>query len=121
MEIIGKAFNPAGGTERAVCTNIDGWISGLMAKGEDAGQAISASGDIACTRTAAASWALMDNEWDEHTEETVLAKTGALNYAGFIGLCITQISDSSITFRNGGDQRVLEPGKTLFYHYNDSY
>jgi len=37
MDIIGKAFNPAGGTERAVCTNIDGWISGLMVKGEDDG------------------------------------------------------------------------------------
>lgn len=301
MEIIGKAFNPAGGTERAVCTNIDGWISGLMVKGEDAGQAISAyleeagklksamrrereevwkgwqnsspalafyrnlslnddglwghclhknSGrqlgtypespytmkadmialstefmlvrpemlytrDVLCadrfnlyygkdavllssapyererdweklnkaflgafcalcgdnpeahwddagkvlrdtlgedhayvlivdadecrkrvnwnTPEGPATdirlkiswrkkgWALMDNEWDEHTEETVLAKTGALNYAGFVGLCITEISDSSITFRNGGDQWVLEPGKTLFYHYNDSY
>lgn len=47
MDIIGTAFNPAGGTERTVCTNIDGWISGLMVKGKDAGQAISASGVIA--------------------------------------------------------------------------
>ena len=66
-------------------------------------------------------WALMDNEWDEQKEETVLARTGDLKYEAFYGLCITEISDSAITFRRGTDQRVLDPGKSLFYFHNDSY
>ena len=66
-------------------------------------------------------WALMNSEWDERREDIVQARTGALNYEAFIGLCITEISDSAITFRRGEDKRILEPGKSLFYSYNDSY
>ena len=66
-------------------------------------------------------WALMNSEWDERREDIVQARTGALNYEAFNGPCITEISDSAITFRRGEDKRILEPGKSLFYSYNDSY
>ena len=36
MDIIAKAFNPKNGTARAVTVNIDGWISGLVTKGNQA-------------------------------------------------------------------------------------
>ena len=66
-------------------------------------------------------WALMNSEWDESTDETIQARTGSLEYDGFIGLCITEITDSQITFRHGTEKRILTPGETIRYFYNDSY
>ena len=66
-------------------------------------------------------WRLMNTEYDEHTDETVQAKTGSLHYEGFAGLCITEISPTKIVFRNGQEERILLPGETLNYHLNDSY
>ncbi len=66
-------------------------------------------------------WALMGHDYDEHTDETVQAHTGSLTYAGFIGLCITKITDTEIVLRKGDDERILTPGSSETYHYNDSY
>ena len=34
MDIIGKAFNPAGGAAKAVCEKVDGCIRGQIIKGD---------------------------------------------------------------------------------------
>lgn len=66
-------------------------------------------------------WTLMGGEFDEHSDETVRAKTGQLLYDGFIGLCITEINPDKIVLRKGKEERILTPGETLHYRLNDSY
>ena len=66
-------------------------------------------------------WALMDNEWNERTDETIQARTGTLVYEGFAGLCITEINEQEIILRRGEQQYVLTPGKTESFSYRDFY
>lgn len=66
-------------------------------------------------------WALMDNEWNEHTDETIQARTGLLTYEGFEGLCISEINDGKIILRRGEEQRVLTTGKEESFSYSDFY
>lgn len=61
-------------------------------------------------------------DYDEHTTEIVQAKTGALSkYEEFESLCITEITDSAITFIIKGEKKILTPGKTLYFTEHDGY
>lgn len=66
-------------------------------------------------------WELMGSDYDEHSSDTIQAKTGVLNYESFGGLCITEITEQFITFRYMDKKYVLSPGESFTLFYNDSY
>lgn len=66
-------------------------------------------------------WELTGPEYDEHISDLIQAKTGVLDYEYFWSLCITEIGESSMTFRYKDKKYVLAPGESFELFENDSY
>lgn len=67
-------------------------------------------------------WALMSEEYNESTSETIQARIGSpLSYEGFGTLYIKEITDNEITLVCEQEEHTLTPGETIYFHYNDSY
>lgn len=59
-------------------------------------------------------------KYDEQRSDVVNARTGVLEYEGFIGLCITEITAERIVLQRFDDRYILTPGECLELRDGDS-